>query len=1031
MSERGLGDERVEAALAECVEHFASEGYACVQRVSGGDAELAARLEARLQALARLGLLAPAPAAPVRIGPYRVLSTLGSGGMGSVYLAQDDRDARRVAIKVAHLPVGGDEERGQRLRARFEREMRAAAALDHPGFVRILDVGESEGRPWFAMEHLEGTTLATLLDEMRTSGRAFAEVDPAFLRARLAAMVAPERALADPGEWGRTYVETVCRWSAAIADALGHAHAHGVVHRDVKPSNVMIGPDAAPKVFDLGLARLDDDPALTRTGEFAGSPYYVAPEQLAGQPGEVDARCDVYALGVTLFELLAWRRPFEGANTAQVFRAIQTKEPPLLSRLNPLVPRDLETIVSVALEKDRARRYPSMQELAADLRRFLAFQPVQARPSSATRRLVRWLRRSPARAAAVGLAATVVVGLPLGLWLANRAIRGEQARTEREAQVKTKAIDELVRQFALSEDERDAGETISARELLDRGVERSLTQFGGEPELQAALFEATGAAYANLGLADRAIPLLDRALALRESSGATDDAELARLLERLALAHLARGDAANALLLAERGLRVLGGSSAAQGASAGRLELALADANELVGDVGRARQHYERAARLAESVHGADSAELGEALFRSARSRAAHGELGQARVELERALELQRRAWSPDVAAIVRSERELARVFELAGEPELAAAAAARALALAGDAECFLADVRPPFVVDWPGRAEYDAAFQEGITALQARQHGRAIERFERCLLLRPGHPTCAYNLACAHALAGELDRAFERLALAADWGFGTRVERLRTVETDADLATLRDDARFAPILTRMRSSARAASEFAARDATFVPPAVGARALPLLVLLHDRGSTPERALDARWRERASALGFAVLAPCGALAAAADPEAGMHWLSEPADLARRPELFEPRVATSVRRFSATRAIDRSRVWIAGLGEGGLVAFDVATRAPGLFRGVLVVDGPLHPDAPRERVRRAASMGLEVELVLREGSPRWTTDAAPAEFARRLEGYFAALGFHERAVVTMAAGEAEFAIALERAITSLCR
>lgn len=152
---------------------------------------------------------------------------------------------------------------------------------------------------------------------------------------------------------------------------------------------------------------------------------------------------------------------------------------------------------------------------------------------------------------------------------------------------------------------------------------------------------------------------------------------------------------------------------------------------------------------------------------------------------------------------------------------------------------------------------------------------------------------------------------------------------------------------------------------------------------------------------------------------------------MHWLSEPADLARRPELFEPRVAASVRRFSATRAIDRSRVWIAGLGEGGLVAFDVATRAPGLFRGVLVVDGPLHPDAPRERVRRAASMGLEVELVLREGSPRWTTDAAPAEFARRLEGYFAALGFHERAVVTMAAGEAEFAVALERAITSLCR
>ncbi|MBI5432494.1 MAG: serine/threonine protein kinase, partial [Planctomycetes bacterium] len=681
MSERESREEFVESALAECVESFASEGYACVERVAAGDLELALRLRERLSALARLGLLASERSGPARIGRYRVLSTLGSGGMGSVYLAEDELRARRVAIKVAHVPVGGDEDRDKRLRARFDREMRAAAALDHPGFVRILDVGESDGRPWFAMEHLAGTTLAALLDELRASGRAFADVDPAFLRTLLAAKVAPESPLADTIEWGRTYVETVCRWTAAIADALGHAHAHGVVHRDVKPSNVMIGPDAAPKVFDLGLARVDDDPALTRSGEFAGSPYYVAPEQLSGSPSEIDARCDVYSLGVTLFELLAWRRPFEGANTAQVFRAIQSKEPPLLSRLQPLVPRDLETIVSVALEKDRARRYPSMQEFAADLRRFLAFQPVLARPLSPAQRVARWVRRNPARAGLAGLAATIAVGLPLGLFLANRAIRGEQARTEREATVKTKAIDELVRQFSLAEDERSAGETITARELLDRGAERSLTAYANEPELHAALLEATGAAYANIGLAERAIPLLDRALALRESLGADDPAELARLLERLALAHLARGESSTALLLADRGLAALEASGAALSPAAARLELALADANDLCGDAERAREHFERAIELAIVVHGADSEAAGEALFRSARARAAHGERAEARTRFERALAIRRGAWSPDVAAIASTELELARVLELAGEPDLAAAGRERARA--------------------------------------------------------------------------------------------------------------------------------------------------------------------------------------------------------------------------------------------------------------------------------------------------------------------------------------------------------------
>lgn len=1038
--------ERLERALAECVEHFDELGFAVVERVAAGDVELARRLSERLEALARVGLLAAPRETPRRIGPYTIEATLGVGGMGAVYLARRDDagDApRHVALKVAHVPAGpstsGDPEREQRLRARFERELRAASALDHPGFVRIFEFGESDGRQWFAMERLAGTTLADLLDALRASGRAFADVDPVFVKSLLAARTA-DVPLAATIEWGRTFVETACRWVLALAEALAHAHAHGVIHRDVKPANVMIGPDAAPKLFDLGLARIADDPALTRSGEFAGSPYYVAPEQLAGRPSELDERCDVYALGVTLFELLTWRRPFEGANTAQVFRAIQTKEAPLVSRLNPLVPRDLETIVSVALEKDRERRYRSMDEFAADLRRFLSFQPVLARPLSPARRLARWVRRNPARAAASGLAATVAIGLPLGLFVANRAIRDEQARTEREARVKAKAIDELVQQFALAEDERAAGATITARELLDRGAERSFTTFANEPELQAALFEATGSAYANLGLLDRAIPLLDRALALRESLGATDPAELARLLERLAFAQLGRGDAATANLLAERGLAALAASGAAESAAAARLEGALAEACELGGDPEAARGHFERALDLAGRVHGPDSEELGRVLLRAGTAAAAHGELELARERLQRALVLLRAAWSPDAAAIVRAERELATVLELEGESALAAEALLRARSLAGaagDAERFVGDVRFPFDVS-PDEAErYGQAFQTGVTALQARQLELAIERFEACLELRPGHPVPAYNLACAHALGGELERAFECLDQALDWGFGTRADRLRTLETDADLAALRADPRFDARLARARTSASATAEFAARDVVYVPARSHRRAssvtsdLGLVVLLHDSGSTPDAVLDEAWRRRADELGCAVLAPCGTLALSAEPTHGMAWLVDPHDLVRRPELGEGRVAAAVKRFSDAHAFDRSRVWIVGVGQGALIAFDVATRAPGLFRGVLAIDGPLHPETPPERVRRAASMGLAVHVVLATPSTQWRSSCALAEVERRLGESFASFGFGERAHVDVSADADAHASAVGRAIERLCR
>ncbi|MCE9592877.1 MAG: hypothetical protein K8S98_01685, partial [Planctomycetes bacterium] len=324
-----------------------------------------------------------------------------------------------------------------------------------------------------------------------------------------------------------------------------------------------------------------------------------------------------------------------------------------------------------------------------------------------------------------------------------------------------------------------------------------------------------------------------------------------------------------------------------------------------------------------------------------------------------------------------------------------------------------------------------ETTFQEGITALQSRQLAHACERFERCLALRPEYSVCAYNLACAHALAGENDAGFEWLSRAVEWGFGTRADRLRTVSNDADLAALRDDARWPPLQAELQDSERATRDFAARTTTFVPPSDASKPLSLLVLLHDAGSTPDQALDAAWRARAQRLGFAILAPSGSLATSAVPERGMHWLNDARDLARRPDLFEARVAAAVHAFSSVHAIDRSRVWIAGVGEGAMVAFDVATRTPGLFRGALVLDGPIHPDTPVERVRRAASMGLGVRVVLDDESDRYgrPRDVAPDEFERRLAAFFAQVGFGERASATFAHGD--YAESVERALDELCR
>ena len=321
-----------ETLLSACIDCLAEEGESALRRLLGEHPQDASRLRARLRELDRFGLLQRRRPDPERIGGHRILGRLGRGGMGEVYLAEEP-GGRRVALKLATLPADsvGEEDAARQAaaRARFEREVKVMALLSHPGLMTIRAAGEHEGRPWFTMEHVRGTTLAAIIAALRTRGTPTEALTARDVRAVVAEALERETdgRAADPGEdheglWSGSYSSWCCRVARDVAAALEHAHTHGVLHRDVKPANVLVHADGRVQIFDFGLARLDDQQALTRSDDFAGTPYAVAPEQVDKRRGEVDERTDVWGVGVTLYELLALRRPFSGASTAELLRRI-------------------------------------------------------------------------------------------------------------------------------------------------------------------------------------------------------------------------------------------------------------------------------------------------------------------------------------------------------------------------------------------------------------------------------------------------------------------------------------------------------------------------------------------------------------------------------------------------------------------------------------------------------------------------------------------------------------------------------------
>jgi formylglycine-generating enzyme required for sulfatase activity len=306
-----------------------------------------------------------------RLGEYEIIREIGRGAMGVVYEARQAGLNRSVALKVLPFDLTVDAQTIER----FRREAQAAAQLDHPGIVRVLTTGEEENLHYYAMDLIEGRSLDQIIDTERIPFPRAAEI------------------IRD------------------AARALDYAHSRRVIHRDVKPANVMVRADGAVLIGDFGLARIETTATLTKLGEIMGTPMYMSPEQAGGRREAVDHRTDIYSLGATLYEVLTLLPPFGGEDVHRVMSQVINADPRPPRTLNALIPKDLETICLKAMEKEPSRRYQTAGEMAADITRYLEGKPILAKPVSATVRVWKMARRNKPGTALVALIAVALFGL--------------------------------------------------------------------------------------------------------------------------------------------------------------------------------------------------------------------------------------------------------------------------------------------------------------------------------------------------------------------------------------------------------------------------------------------------------------------------------------------------------------------------------------------------------------------------------------------------------------------------------------------
>ncbi|MEM9381750.1 MAG: serine/threonine-protein kinase [Planctomycetota bacterium] len=486
-----------------------------------------------------------------RVGPYVIRGELGRGGMGVVYEAVEEGLGRVVALKALDATLTDE-----RFRARFQREARAAARLDHPGIVPVYGSGEDGPTLWYAMRRVSGVGLDRILSALSGPGDSAARREAESTLSGIGSSAASAATAS-----GTAAQRAAASIAMRIAEALAYAHAAGVLHRDVKPANVMLDLDGAAHLTDFGLCKLEGDASLTAETDIVGTLRYLPPEALQGS---ADARGDVYGAGLVLYELLARRPAFKADDRASMLQRVLHEDPEPLSRLCPDVPDDLAQIVTKATAKLPEERYASADDLARDLASFLSGRPVEARAPNRLYLARLFVRRNrPLVAAVVAVFAALVagvVGTSIGIVRAVDARDVAEANEERASTELAKAeqVTSFLRRllgggspwFAAGRD------TELLREILDEAATTIEVELAGQPEAELLIRSTIGSTYRGIGDEAAATPHFERALELAKLHSAPDDPAFLVARRDMGWTELERGDPGAAEALFRDNLRL-------------------------------------------------------------------------------------------------------------------------------------------------------------------------------------------------------------------------------------------------------------------------------------------------------------------------------------------------------------------------------------------------------------------------------------------------------------------------------------------
>jgi tetratricopeptide (TPR) repeat protein/predicted Ser/Thr protein kinase len=563
---------------------------------------------------------------PVLSG-YEGLEELGRGGMGVVYKARHTRLKRIVAVKM----IRAGSQAGPEELARFRREAEAVAHLQHANIVQIYEVGEHQGQPYLSLEFVDGGSLEEKL-----------------ARSPL------------PAHQAAALVETLAR-------AMYAAHQKGILHRDLKPANVLLMADGTPKITDFGLAkRLDVESAQTRSGALIGTPSYMAPEQATWAVGPIGPPTDVYGLGAILYETLTGRPPFRGASILETLEQVRKEEPVAPGRLQPKLPRDLETICLKCLQKQPRHRYASAEALGDDLRRFLNGEAIRARPAPLWERAWKWTNRRPTAAALLGVSVLAAMILLMG-WLQFTA----QLKVERDAATKERDRAEAVANFLVEAFRHPnpfaGGGEMTITDRLNQAAARLEQEFSHDPVTKAQLLDALGQTYFGLGLPAQAVGLLEQARTIRQTVLGVDHPDTLGTMSNLAVGYGAAGRLPEALPLFEETLQLRKAKLGPDHPDTLTSMHNLATAYRVAGRLSEALPLHEETLQLTKAKLGPDHPSTLFSMSNLAQVYRATGRLKEALPLYEETLQLMKAKLGPDHPDTLTAMNNLAGVYMDAG----------------------------------------------------------------------------------------------------------------------------------------------------------------------------------------------------------------------------------------------------------------------------------------------------------------------------------------------------------------------------